>query len=41
MQKKILSQLIEYLDKIYNYKLEGDNYAHPFGDLGLLFNLIG
>ena len=41
VQKKILTQLIEYLDKIYNYKLEGDDYAHPFADLGHLIKLIG
>ena len=41
VQKKILSQLVGYLNKIYNYKLEGDDYAHPFADLRLLIKLIG
>ena len=39
--KKFLSELIGYLEIIYNKKLEGDEYAHPLVDFQILNGLIG
>ena len=39
--KKFLSELIRYLEVIYNKKLEGDEYAHPLVDFQILNGLIG
>ena len=40
-QKLILSQLVEYLNAIYNLKIEGDDFAHPLAEFDLLISLVG
>ena len=40
-QKIILSEFVNYLNKIYNLKLEGDDYAHPLVGIDTLIELIG
>lgn len=40
-QKIILSEFVNYLNKIYNLKLEGDDYAHPLARIDTLIELIG
>ena len=40
-QKNILSEIIRYLNKIYDLKLEGDDFAHPEVNFDILIGLIG
>ena len=37
----MISQLTKFIEKIYNVKIEGDDYAHLPVELNYLFNLIG
>ena len=37
----ILSEFVNYLNKIYDIKLEGDDYAHPLVGIDTLIGLIG
>ena len=40
-QKLLLSELIGYLNTIYNLKSNGDEYAHPFVEFDILINIVG
>ena len=41
ISKVMSTQLAEFIEKIYNAKIEGDDYAHLPVELNCLFNLIG
>ena len=41
ISEEMISQLTKFVEKIYNLKIEGDDYAHLPVELNCLFNLIG
>ena len=41
LQENLLSELIRYLNKIYEKKIEGDGYAHPLLEFSVLNSLLG